>query len=161
NPLHSVAMWAQIARLEPKQGDLARLRKDAAALRASGKLTEGERLLVDALEGQVVLDHDELEGAGQLQRVIAAAEKLPGDVDASKARGYAHVALQLDAARRGRWADAMALLAAEAALPRPSRCAVGLFIDDARAGIAVLSATGQARGVYDGARKMPMFRWEP
>jgi hypothetical protein len=159
-PLHTLGMRVDLARLEPREGDAARITKDAAALRASGKLADGELLVVDAFEGQMLIDHDG-RGAALLQRTIAAADKHPGDVDAAKARGHAYVGLQLDAARRGSWAEVFPLLAAEAAVPARQRCALGLFIADGRTGVAVLSSSGQASGQYDSARRLPMMRWEP
>ena len=159
--LHALSVTADVARLDPRPGDLERVKKLAAALRAGGTLGPASLLYADAFEAAVLIESDAAAASQTLRRVIAEAEKLSGDVDAQKARGYAYATLISEAGRTGRFDEALKLLAAEAHAPATTRCAVGLSVDDARSVIAVLPAHGEATGEYDANRREPMVRWRP
>lgn len=143
---------ADIGRLDPHPDDLTRLQGWLSTLRASGDLTAAQRALADEIEGRLLIERDRTAGTTLLQRAIAAAEALPRDVDAEKARAGAYSMLVFDAARQGEHARVLALIARDLGLPSPGACSVGIFAEDERSVVVVRGADGQDRAAYEPRR---------
>jgi cellulose synthase operon protein C len=141
-----------IGRLDPKPDDLPRLQGWLSALRASDALTPAARALADEIEGRLLIERDRTAGIALLERAIAAATKLPDNVDAHKARAGAYSVLTFDAARQRDHARVVALIAQALGVVPPDACAVGVVAEDERSVVVVRGADGKDHGTYDGAR---------
>jgi cellulose synthase operon protein C len=147
---------ADLARLEPRPGDEAILRKALEATRAEKPLGPGRAALALHIEGRFELERNRSLGQSLLRRAIAQVDPLPRtDTDGRKARAYSYTSLLFDAGKHGEYDEALALFAAEQQLPTPSRCALGLTVEDERTLIVLRDAEGKTRGSYDASRKEP------
>jgi cellulose synthase operon protein C len=144
---------ADIGRIDPQPDDLARLQGWLGALRAGGTSTPSDRVVMDELEGRLLVVHDRAAGSSLLKRAIAGAQALPGDVNAEKARVAAYSALVFDAAHHGEPAEVMALLAQQLGLPPPGPCTVGMAAETDRAVMVVRGKDGQDQARYQPARR--------
>jgi hypothetical protein len=152
--LQLAAYLSDIALLDPRPtSDLAELQSVLAAVRANPKLGAADRAIADVTEGQVLLDRDRAAGAALLDRVIGAADALPGDVVAHKARAAAYAALVLDAARAGDAGAALGLMARDLGVAPPAACSVAIAASGARSAVVVRGADGADRAVYDRGRR--------
>ena len=130
---------------------VARLRAELAAVRATGRFSEGGPAgalapVLDHIEGRVLLERDWPAGEALLRR--AAAVSPTGDnASAIHARDLSFVVLALDAARRGDHAAALGALAGQLGLPPPARCAVGVT-GERQVAVAVAGADGAVAGAY-------------
>lgn len=140
--------FADIARLDPRPGDLAALQAVLAKIRADGALTAAERVFADEIEGRLVIERDHPAGGALLRNAIAAADRMPGEVLADKARAGAYTVLAFDAARATAYPRVLQLIAEDLALPAPPTCAVGMAAEDERAVVVVRGSDGADRGVY-------------
>lgn len=143
---------ADIARLDPRPGDLVQLQSWLRRLRASG-LTAGYQVLADEIEGRLLIESDRTAGIAVLERAIAKAGVLPRDLDATRARTGSYSVLVFDAARNGDTARVMAFLAEQLGLPQPGPCTVGMVAEDERAVVVVRGADGQDHARYQAARR--------
>ncbi|HET7506411.1 MAG TPA: CHAT domain-containing protein [Kofleriaceae bacterium] len=143
---------ADIARLDPQPGDLAKLQSWLNQLRASETLTASQRVLADETEGRLVIETDRTAGIALLEGAIRAAGA-PDDIYALEARAGSYAVLALDAARHGDDAEVVALIARALGLPRPARCAVGILAEDGRAVVVVRGADGVDHASYSETRR--------
>jgi cellulose synthase operon protein C len=150
--LRTANYLGDIARLDPQPGDVARLAAWLTPLRASPRITASERVLADAIEGRLVIEHDRAAGTTLLEAAIASAATLAGEVTAAKARAGAASALVFDAARHADPARALRLIAQELAVPAPTACAVAMLAEDERAVVIVRGADGRDHASFDRAR---------
>ena len=141
-------LHADLMHLDPVPGDVAEIRGAVAALRQGGKLTASDRSLADLVEGMALLEQDRAAGQALVRASIAAAEKLPGNEQARKWRGYGFTALLQDAGRAGEWTRALALFAEAERAPLPDRCVLGVSVDDSRRVAAARGAGGEALGAW-------------
>lgn len=86
-------------------------------------------------------------------REVVEADRMPGDVFASKARAGAYAALTFSAARAGDHAQALLLLAQELDLPPPTMCIVGTAAEGERAVVVVRGVDGNVQGSYESGRQ--------
>jgi cellulose synthase operon protein C len=145
-------LLTDIARLDPRPDDLARLQGWLGKLRNGGTMTVADRVLADEIEGRLVIEQDRAAGSRLLRAAIAAAEQLPHDVVADKARAGAYSVLALDAARHGDHAEVLRLIAQDLGLPVPGACTVAMVAEDERAVIVVRGADGHDHAAYDASR---------
>ncbi|MEO7733809.1 MAG: CHAT domain-containing protein, partial [Kofleriaceae bacterium] len=142
---------ADIGRLDPQPGDLARLQAWLGVLRAPHALTPAQLIFADATEGRLWIERDHRQGTALLEKAIRDASALD-DVTADKARATAYSTLVFDAARRSDHGHALALVAQELGLPIPTTCAVAMNAEDERAAVVVRGADGTDHGAYSAKR---------
>jgi hypothetical protein len=152
--LSAASDLAEIGRLDPQPGDLAKLQGWLTTLRATEAKTPAQRVLADAIEGRLLIERDRAAGTALLERATATAGTLPLDVDAERARTGAFSALVFDAARHADHARVMALVAQELGLALPGSCAVSMVAEDERAIIVVRGADGRDHAAYEAARRL-------
>ncbi|RKH01106.1 CHAT domain-containing protein [Corallococcus sp. CA053C] len=137
--------------------ELDRVRERIRVLREDPSLSEGERLLVDHIEGRILIERDREAGQKLLRGVITgAALKRSSDIEARKAWSHSHHVLVMDAGRAKEWDRAVALLAEELDRPAPTSCLLALAGQDERLLFVVRDATGAGDGVYLNALKRPL-----
>ncbi|WP_224245161.1 CHAT domain-containing protein [Hyalangium gracile] len=147
---------ADLARLRPQPKDEEILRLALEATRAENPLGPGKAALAMHIEGRFELERSRTLGQSLLRRSLALAEPLPHtDTDGRKARAYSYTSLLFDAGKHGEYDEALALFANEQQLPTPSRCALGLTVEDERTLIVARDAQGRTSGHYDVSRKQP------
>lgn len=135
---------ADLHRMAPAPQDAQWLSESLAAVRLASASRPGALALADHIEGRFTLERDSAAGQALLRRAIAAAERLPSwDTDARKARAYSYTSLLMEAGRRQDYARALELLLEEAGGALPSRCMLGVAVDDERA-LAVARVEGGA-----------------
>jgi len=137
--------------------DRAWLVSAVGALRAT-PLREGERALMDHIEGRALIDADLAAGAALLRKSIEAASKLPTDGVAQKVRVFSFRDLRLDAGRRGAHDEVFQLLREEGAAPESPSCALAIEVHDDRREIAVRGPSGAVTGRYEKRREAPEAR---
>jgi hypothetical protein len=154
--------FAEIARMDPRPGDVPQLQDLLRTVRGSGKLTAAENILTYEIEGRLLIEHDPTAGTDLLRTAIAQADAMPREVVAEKARAGAYSVLMFDAASAQDYTRALRLVAEDLGLSPPSTCAVGMAAEDARSVVVVRGADGQDRGAYahdrprsDGALTVP------
>jgi hypothetical protein len=153
---------AELLRSTDRKTDDARhLAEALAALRGEAGTTPGQRAMLDHIEGRALLDSAPEQGRALLQKTIAESEaSAKGDLDAQAARAFSYVALELDAARSGRFDEALALLGKEERAPI-GPCTLGVGADD-QSSFTVLSGNGGAiLGSYDAKQTVPLNRFQP
>jgi tetratricopeptide (TPR) repeat protein len=139
----AVAPWAQ-------------LRGEISTLRRQGGSSPGRLALATYLEGLLVLPYDRQEGRALLTQSIAMAKRLTSwDVDARHVLLHAYQELSLDHAKAGETREALATLAGQQGLSRPSRCVVGALVPDERSLVLGLDARGAAYQHYEARRSGP------
>jgi cellulose synthase operon protein C len=144
----------ELARREPKPGDVERVEQWLAELRAQPGQRPGQRLVVDHVEGRLRLLQDRAQGWRLLREVVAAAERLPReDTTALKARADSYSALILDSGQAGEYAESLALFAEEAGGPAPERCTLGVELSEGRTLVVARGADGQPVGAYEASRR--------
>ncbi len=152
--LLSAFVLADLARIDPKPGDVEKVLGLLDTLRASGTLRAGTKLMADHLEGRVRLQKDRAAGQRLLREVIAASEKLPREETAAqKARAASYSMLILDAGKAGEYAPALELFSEEAHAPAPSRCMLGVELAFERTLVVARGAQGEVVGAYDASRR--------
>lgn len=142
--------------------ELDRVRERIRVLREDPSLSAGERLLVDHIEGRILIERDREAGQRLLRGVITgSALKRSSDIEARKAWSHSHHVLVMDAGRAKEWDAAVALLAEELDRPAPTSCLLALAGQDERLLFVVRDATGAADGVYLNALKRPLREQVP
>ncbi|HET9620319.1 MAG TPA: CHAT domain-containing protein, partial [Kofleriaceae bacterium] len=136
--------------------ELAALRADIAALRASPALGPAQRIELDQVEGRAIIDREPAAGEALLRRAITAAAGLPSAIMAAhKAAGWSYSILVSAAARRGDGDRALALLGEEQGVAVPARCVLGLAVEDEHRTIVVRDAAGKTINHADAGRTTP------
>ncbi|MFP2931175.1 CHAT domain-containing protein [Pyxidicoccus sp. 3LG] len=154
-----LSLLADLARTPHHQpGDTQQLEEALKSLRAAGTKEPGDEALLRHIEGRFFIEQDRQKGQALLRQTLTEASKLPdSDVSARKARVYSYTSLILDAAKHGELDRGLALFAEEHALPvPPSRCVLGVTVDDERTFIVARDAGGRLVGHYDASRKTPL-----
>jgi len=151
--LVSAFVLADLARIDPKPGDVEKVLAMLDRLRAPGTLRAGVKLMADHLEGRVRLLQDRAAGQRILREVITASEKLPREETAAqKARAASYSMLILDAGKAGEYGPALDLFTQEVNAPSPSRCMLGVELAFERTLVAARGAAGELVGAYDADR---------
>jgi len=131
--------------------DVARLRAQIA--RARTEVMAGEQVMLDHIEGRLLLDRDRVTGLALLEHAIAGADALDaGDIDGRKARSYAHSLLVLDAGRSGEWDRVWELLGRAARTTAAPRCSLGVSVEDDTSVVVVRDAGGTSQGRFEAGR---------
>lgn len=152
--LFSAYVLAELARVDPKPGDVEEVLALLDRLRASGTLQAGTRLMADHVEGRVRLLQDRAAGQRVLREVITASEKLPREeMAAQRARAASYSMLILDAGKTGEYSPALELFTEEVHAPSPSRCMLGVELAFERTLVAARGAAGELVGAYDASRR--------
>ncbi|WPB79968.1 CHAT domain-containing protein [Archangium violaceum] len=150
----SVYTLMELARREPRPGDVEKAERWLAELRAQPGQRPGQRLVADHVEGRLRLLQDRAHGQRLLREVVAAAGRLPReDTTALKARADSYSALILDAGQAGGYAEALALFAEEAQGPAPEHCTLGVELSEGRTLVVARGADGQPVGAYEASRR--------
>jgi len=135
---------------------VAALRAELATLRAAAVSANGSVAVLDHIEGRLILRSDRAEGERLLRRAIEAGRRAPAwDTNARRASPYSYSVLARDAARRGDYAGALALIAEESGAELAPTCALGIALEGEVASIAV-SPTGAVIGAVTPLRD-PQF----
>lgn len=152
--LFSAYVLAELARIDPKPGDVEKVLALLDKLRAAGTLRVGTKLMAEHLEGRVRMLQDRPAGQRILREVITASEKLPPDETAAhKARAASYSMLILDAGKNGEYGPALDLFSEEVHAPSPSRCMLGVELAFERLLVAARGAAGEVVGAYEGNRR--------
>ena len=124
--------------------EVSRLRSGLGELRTRFRDKPGHLVLLDHLEGRLLIDRDQDKGQELLEQAIVRAARHSDDPMARKARGYSYSVLVHSVARRGEYLRALELLADEVGLPAPPSCSLGL----AREESLLIVARGRDGGVH-------------
>ncbi|NOJ92582.1 CHAT domain-containing protein [Corallococcus coralloides] len=158
--LMEVAVAGDLLRLEGATvpgRELDRVRERIRALREDPSLTPGERLLVDHIEGRILIERDREEGQKLLRGVITgSALHRSTDIEARKAWAHSHHVLMMDAGRAKEWGPAVDLLAQEVDRAAPTSCLLALAGQDERMLFVARGPTGASSGLYLHALKQPL-----
>ncbi|MCP3165689.1 CHAT domain-containing protein [Myxococcus qinghaiensis] len=156
-PLGMSGAWvlSYLARHGAEVRDEDLLRRTLDELRR-GSRTAGELAMLTFLEGQFMLERERASGRELLHGAIDAAESLPRDVDARKARGFAYGVLVSDAGRSGVQEQVLELMGQALRVPAPERCVLAVSVDHERTVVTVRDAEGSLAGVYDDQRSTPL-----
>lgn len=139
--------FADVMRLDPREGDLAKLDALLEPLRVDADETQA--MLVDHIEGRARLDGDGAIGEAALRRAIASAKKLgAADSLGRKLQAYGFGLLRVDAARRSDFPALLALTAEELGRPLPGGCTLVVEVQDDRVAVAGRDRTGAVSGAY-------------
>jgi cellulose synthase operon protein C len=131
----------------------AAMRAEIARLRAEPALPPAQRAMLDHCEGRLLIDADHAAGSALLRQAISSARQLATvDAVAVRAAAFSTSVLALAEARRGDGAAALAALADEQGVPLPSRCALGLAVEDQRRLAIARGAAGEWVVHYDEQR---------
>ncbi len=150
-----VLVRSELYRLDRREEDAQVARAGLATLRA-GAPSPALGALLSFIEGNLIIDVDPAAGRAALRAAIAAAGHEAGEFNyALKARAYAYALLALDAGRASRFGEVIDVLAETLEVPRPARCALAIAVQDVRAVVAFVDASGQPGGrfVGDGQRR--------
>ncbi|RKG69930.1 CHAT domain-containing protein [Corallococcus sp. CA054B] len=158
--LMEVAVAGDLLRLEGATvpgRELDRVRERIRVLREDPSLTTGEKLLVDHIEGRILIERDREEGQNLLRGVITgSALHRSTDIEARKAWAHSHHVLMMDAGRAKEWGLAVDLLAEEVDRTAPTSCLLALAGQDERMLFVARGPTGASSGLYLHALKQPL-----
>ncbi|NTX58165.1 CHAT domain-containing protein [Myxococcus sp. CA039A] len=156
--LNGGLVLADLARLDPKPGDVEQVREGLKKLDAAGWLRPGEKVIATHIEGRAVIGSDREAGRALLRKAIDDGARLGSqDPVAAKARAYSYSSLILDAGSTGDWAGALTLFAEETGVAAPTRCALGVEVHDERTLVAARGPAGELLGHQDASRRSPDF----
>ncbi|WP_223633189.1 CHAT domain-containing protein [Corallococcus sp. EGB] len=163
--LLEVAVAGDLLRLEggtvPGR-ELDRVRERIRILRDDPSLTPGERLLVDHIEGRILIERDREAGQKILRGVITgSALQRSTDIEARKAWAHSHHVLVMDAGRSREWGPAVDLLAEEVDRTAPTSCLLALAGQDERLLFVARGPTGASTGLYLHALQRPLREQMP
>ncbi|RKH50242.1 CHAT domain-containing protein [Corallococcus sp. AB050B] len=163
--LLEVAVAGDLLRLEGSAvpgRELDRVRERIRVLREDPSLTIGERLLVDHIEGRILIERDRAAGQKVLRGVITgSALHRSTDIEARKAWAHSHHVLVMDAGRAKEWGPAVDLLAEEVDRTAPTSCLLALAGQDERMLFVARGPTGSSSGLYLNALKQPLREQVP
>jgi len=142
---------ARLLQHEATDDEIARLRADVRLLRATN-LTAGEAALADHIEGRLLIERRRDEGEALLRRAVAAGDRTPDDTFCAVARNMSLTVLALDAGRRGKFRDALALLASAEDRPAAAGCTLGVAGED---GVELVIASGTGGDIHGAYRSRP------
>ncbi|MGV3619477.1 MAG: CHAT domain-containing protein, partial [Archangium sp.] len=146
--------FADVMRLDPREGDAAKLTAMLAPLRTDAD--EAQRVFVDHIEGRALLDVDRAKGEALLRQSIAAAKKLGGvDSMTAKVQAYGYGLLRSDAAHRDDFPALLTLTAEELGRPIPDGCVLVVEVQDDRVAVAGRDRLGAITGAY---QRVPLTR---
>lgn len=132
--------------------EVPELRARIARLRAAPLTPPGGRVMLDHIEGRLMLPRDRAVGERLLEAAIAGARALPAnDVNARKARSYSYSLLVLDAGSRGDWPAVWKLLAEDTGIAT-LRCGLGVAREGQRSVVVVRDGSGALAGEYQSTR---------
>ncbi|RKH13104.1 CHAT domain-containing protein [Corallococcus sp. CA053C] len=154
--LQGAWILADLARLDPRPSDEARLRAELARVTP---LTEnpGRRVLATLIEGRFAVARDWRQGQQVLRRAIAEAEPLlRASADARDARVVAFQTLAVSAGHAGAFREALDVVAESLQVPVPEGCVLAAAVEDERTVTVVRGLQGQVRGHYDASRTRPL-----
>lgn len=155
--LARAAVVADLARLRPQPGDAEMLRKALETVRTANPPNPGEAALATSFEGRFELERNRTLGQSLLRRAISEAERLPeSDVNGRKARAYSYTSLLFDQGQHGEYDAALESFAAELGMAPPSRCVLGVTVEDERTLVVLRDATGKTLGTHDSSRTEPL-----
>ncbi|NBD09367.1 CHAT domain-containing protein [Corallococcus silvisoli] len=158
--LLEIAVAGDLLRLEGTAvpgRELDRVRERIRVLREDPSLTAGDQLLVNHLEGRILIERDPEAGQKLLRGVIAgSALRRSTDIEARKAWAHSHHVLVMDAGRSKEWGPAVELLAEEVDRTAPTSCLLALAGQDERLLFVARGPTGASDGVYLHALKRPL-----
>ncbi|RYZ37323.1 MAG: CHAT domain-containing protein, partial [Myxococcaceae bacterium] len=158
--LLEIAVAGDLLRLEGSTvpgRELDRVRERIRLLREDPSLSAGDRLLLDHLEGRILIERDREAGQRLLRGVITgSALKRSSDIEARKAWSHSHHVLVMDAGRANEWDAAVALLAEELDRTAPPSCMLALAGQDERLLFVARGPEGRAEGLYLDALKRPL-----
>jgi hypothetical protein len=142
--LQAALILDDLQRLGGTPDEAARLRSGLDAMRAAGKLTPGQRVWADEVEGRLALATDPARGEALLREVIARAEAIgSGEQAVRKARSDAYTSLILESEHRDEPGRALALMAEEIGAAEPERCAIGFAADEHQLLVVARDASGK------------------
>ncbi|RKH74750.1 CHAT domain-containing protein [Corallococcus aberystwythensis] len=163
--LLEVAVAGDLLRMEGSTvpgRELDRVRERIRVLREDPSLTAGERLLVDHIEGRLVIERDREAGQRILRGVITGSALLRStDIEARKAWAHSHHVLAMDAGRAKEWGPAVDLLAEEVDRAAPTSCLLALAGQDERLLFVARGPTGASNGLYLNALRRPLREQVP
>ncbi|WP_233595519.1 CHAT domain-containing protein [Corallococcus sp. CA031C] len=137
--------------------ELDRVRERIRVLREDPSLSAGDRLLLDHLEGRILIERDREAGQKLLRGVITgSALKRSSDIEARKAWSHSHHVLVMDAGRAKEWDPAVSLLAEELDRTAPTSCLLALAGQDERLLFVARGPDGASEGLYLNALKRPL-----
>jgi cellulose synthase operon protein C len=135
---------SEVARFGDSAEAIAELRGEIASARKLSDASAADQILLDHVEGRLLIDRAPAEGEALLMHAIAAAEALPASVSrAHKAAGWSYSLLVVAAAQRRDGDAALRLLAKEQGLAVPDRCVLGVAIEDRRRAIVARDTAGK------------------
>jgi cellulose synthase operon protein C len=144
---------ADLTRIGFGGADAATFERDLIAARKA--YGTGGRAELDVYEARFVVEHNGAAAQKLLDHALALAAGAPGDVDANKARAYAHLTRAVVAALADDPAAALNALAADVGAPPPVRCALGVAVDDERAIAVGRGRDGAPFGAVERHRTSP------
>ncbi|RYZ42916.1 MAG: CHAT domain-containing protein [Myxococcaceae bacterium] len=154
--LQGAWILADLARLDPRPSDEARLRAELARVTPLQE-NAGRRVLATLIAGRFAVDRDWRAGQKQLRRAIAEAEPLLRvNADAKDARVVAYRTLAVSAGHAGAFREAMDVVAESLQVPVPEGCVLAAAVEDERTVAVVRGHQGQIRGHYDATRTVPL-----
>ncbi len=150
--LTGAAVLAELARQPDSRypDSLRLLDQTLAAVRAApGQLGEATLPLADMIEGSALVLRDAARARALLRQAIAQGEAVPGpNVDATKARDMAYLALMSEAGGRGAHGEVLDLLADFQKVPRGQPCTVAVALDFPRLIIALRDGGSRMDGEF-------------
>jgi len=146
---------AELARMDGRPEDVARLEALLGTLRAEGRLSSGQALVARYAEGLALASRDPLRSRELLRQTISEAAALPGDTNAVKARAYSYAELELSAGKAGDFAGALDLFTEAAGAGPAGPCMLGAEVQLERSLVVARGADGKVVGTYEATPKVP------
>ncbi|NBD14071.1 CHAT domain-containing protein [Corallococcus silvisoli] len=154
--LQGAWILADLARLDPRPSDEARLKAELARVTPLRE-NAGRRVLATLILGRFTVDRDWSEGQQVLRRTIAEAEPLlRTNADARDARAVAFQTLAVSAGQVGAFRDAMDVVAESLQVSVPEGCVLAAAVEGERTVAVVRGPQGQLQGHYDASRTEPL-----
>ncbi|WP_158620387.1 MULTISPECIES: CHAT domain-containing protein [Corallococcus] len=154
--LQGAWILADLARLDPRPSDEARLRAELARVTPLQE-NAGRRVLATLIAGRFAVVRDWRTGQKELRRAIAEAEPLlRTNADAKDARVVAYRTLAVSAGHAGAFREALDVVAESLQVPVPEGCVLAAAVEDERTVAVVRGHQGQIRGHYDASRTRPL-----
>jgi tetratricopeptide (TPR) repeat protein len=117
---------AELMREDGSAAEVAALQAELATFRAGAAESPGKLAFAAHVEGRLLLGRDREAAHALLRRAIAAADELPADVTAQRARSHSYMLLIRDASARGEHERALSLVTEELGVEAAPRCALGI-----------------------------------
>ncbi|CAM3188559.1 CHAT domain-containing protein [Corallococcus sp. ZKHCc1 1396] len=154
--LQGAWILADLARLDPRPSDEARLRAELARVTPLRE-NAGRRVLATLIAGRFAVDRDWRAGQKELRRAIADAEPLlRSNADAKDARVVAYRTLAVSAGHAGAFREVLDVVAESLQVPLPDGCVLAAAVEDERTVTVARGRQGQLKGHYDASRTTPL-----